>query len=117
MEAIADVSQGATGLSAETKEKLKTIDTDIHIQVFVTPTCPYCPGAVRMGHMMALENDHIRADMVEAQEFMSLSRKYGVMGVPRVVINEDTVFEGAVPEENYLSYVMQAAGMVQEKVG
>ena len=115
MESIANVSQTATELSETTREKLKNLDTDVHIQVFVTPTCPHCPGAVRMGHMMALENEHIKADMVEAQEFMELSRKYGVMGVPRVVINEDTVFEGSLPEENYLDYVLQAVGKVEEK--
>ena len=109
MESIADVSKGEAGLQDETKDKLKSINAPVHIQVFVTPTCPYCAGAVRMGHMMAMENKNIKADMVEAQEFMELSRKYGVMGVPRVVINEDTVFEGALPEENYLSYVLQAA--------
>ncbi len=115
MEGIADVSQRATELSQETKDKLKSITSDVHIQVFVTPTCPYCPGAVRMGHMMALENEHITADMVEAQEFMTLSRKYGVMGVPRVVINEDTVFEGSLPEENYLEYVLSAVNKTAEK--
>ena len=38
----------------------------MHIQVFVTPTCPYCPAAVRMGHSLAIASDMIQADMVES---------------------------------------------------
>lgn len=38
IEAIRDVSWKETGLSAATKERLKDVEKDIHIQVFVTPT-------------------------------------------------------------------------------
>ena len=48
-----------------------------------------------MAHRLALENDAIRGDMVEAIEFPQLAVKYGVMGVPKVVINEEVEFEGA----------------------
>lgn len=46
LEAIVDVSKGTTNLSEETKRKLKSIDKPVHIQVFVTLTCPYCPLVV-----------------------------------------------------------------------
>ena len=42
---IIDVSQVQTRLTESTKQKLKAIDKPVHIQVFITPTCPYCPGA------------------------------------------------------------------------
>lgn len=35
---LLDVSQGKSGLSDESTEALQTIDKDLHIQVFVTPT-------------------------------------------------------------------------------
>lgn len=38
IEDIIDVSQGEVELTAESKESLKTVDKDVHIQVFVTPT-------------------------------------------------------------------------------
>src|SRR5690606_36762162 len=71
---------------------------DVHLQVFVTPTCPYCPRAVVLAHAMAIASDRVRADMVEATEFPHLSMKYNVMGVPRTVINDREFVEGAVPE-------------------
>ncbi|MGC8567997.1 MAG: protein disulfide oxidoreductase [Candidatus Micrarchaeia archaeon] len=109
IEDIIDASRGETRLSNTTKEKLKSINKDINIKVFVTPTCPYCPIAVRLAHQFALENSKIRGCMIEAIEFQELSEKYGVMGVPKVVINDKVSFEGAVPEETFLEYVLQAA--------
>jgi len=35
---IVDVSRGTGGLSPETEAYLKSLDTDVHLQVFVTPT-------------------------------------------------------------------------------
>ena len=64
VEAIIDVSKGKTSLSQNTKEALRIIRKDIHIQVFVTPTCPYCPVAVRLGHQFALECDRVTTDMI-----------------------------------------------------
>ena len=39
------------------KEKLKELSRPVHIQVFVTLTCPYCPRAVRTAHQMAVESE------------------------------------------------------------
>ncbi len=104
------VSSRESGLSADTKALLAELSDDLHLQVFVTPTCPYCPRAVRLAHMMALESDRVKGDMVEAIEFPHLSNKYQVMGVPRTVINEDTFLEGAAPEAMLMDKVREALG-------
>lgn len=88
----------AVELSDETRAFLDSLKEDVHLQVFVTPTCPYCPRAVVLAHAMAIASDRVRADMVEATEFPHLSMKYNVMGVPRTVINDREFVEGAVPE-------------------
>jgi glutaredoxin-like protein len=106
IEAIINVSKGTTNLSEETKQKLKSIDKSVHIQVFVTLTCPYCSIVTGIAHKFAIENDLIQADMIEAGEFPHLAQKYSVMGVPKVVINEQTEFVGALPEENFLQQVL-----------
>jgi glutaredoxin-like protein len=115
IEAILDVSKGKTELSQKTREALKTIDKDIHLQVFVTPTCPYCSLAVRLGHQFALESPRIRADMVESTEFPHLAHKYNVYGVPRTVINENIFIDGAVPEETVLENVLKALNYEGQK--
>ncbi|HEX9902973.1 MAG TPA: thioredoxin family protein [Acidobacteriota bacterium] len=108
IEAMVDVSRGETSLSAKTKEALHALDTSIHLQVFVTPTCPYCSISVRLAHQFALESPLIRADMVEATEFPHLSNRFNVMGVPKTVINETAFIEGALPEDRFLDEVLKA---------
>ena len=108
IEDIAMVSSGESGLSDATKTYLAGLTEPLHLQVFVTPTCPHCPPAVRLAHMMAMESELVVGDMVEAMEFPHLSQKYQVMGVPRTVINEDTFMEGAAPEAMLMGKVREA---------
>ncbi len=113
VEAIVDVSRGVTDLKPEVKEQLARLDRDVHIQVFATPTCPYCPRAVRTAHQMAVESDHIRADAVEITEFPQLASRYLVRGVPKVILNDSAAFEGAVSPEVFAAHVLRAAGIGQ----
>ncbi len=59
---------------------------------------------------MAIESEHVIADVVEASEFPQMSQKYRVMGVPKIVVNEKTQFVGALPEDRYLKEVIKAVG-------
>lgn len=106
IETIVNVSKGSTNLSEETKQKLRSIDRPVHIQVFVTLTCPYCPMVTGLANKFAIENDLIHADMIEIDEFPHLAQKYNIMGVPKVVINEQNEFLGVLPEENFLQQIL-----------
>ncbi len=108
IEDIMMISGGESGLSETTKEYVAALSEPVHLQVFVTPTCPYCPQAVRLAHQLAMESDLITGDMVEAIEFPHLSTKYQVQGVPRTVINESTHQEGAAPEALLLARLKEA---------
>jgi glutaredoxin-like protein len=100
------VSSGDSDLSDVNKQTVRQIEKPVHLQVFVTPTCPYCPGAVRLAHQMAFENPKVIGDMVEATEFPHLVQRYGVRGVPRTVINETEAIEGALPEKQFILRVL-----------
>ncbi|MDX1613419.1 MAG: thioredoxin family protein [Candidatus Promineifilaceae bacterium] len=108
VEDILMVATGESGLGEATRQWAAGLTEPLHLQVFVTPTCPYCPRAVLLAHQLAVESDLIRADMVEATEFPHLSMKYQVMGVPRTVINETVHMEGAAPEGLLLNKLQEA---------
>jgi len=108
LEAIINVSSEVTGLSDKMKGQLKSLKKPVHIQVFVTPTCPYCTQAALIAYQLAIENENITADVVEISEFPHLVQKYNVMGVPKVVINENHVFEGALPEHLFIEHVLNS---------
>ncbi len=105
---IINVSKGSTNLSEDAKEKLRSIAKPVHIQVFVTLTCPYCPIAAGLAHKFAIESDMVRSDVIDVSEFSHMGQKYSVMGVPKIVINEQTELVGAIPEAQFVAHVVQA---------
>jgi glutaredoxin-like protein len=109
LDSIKTAAAGQAELMPETMTFLGGLKKPLHIQVFVTPTCPYCPRAVVLSHRLAVASDMVTADMVEATEFPHLAQKYSVMGVPRSVINETVHQEGAAPEPMFLEQLKQAA--------
>jgi len=117
VETILDLSRQETGLEPEALAALESLSDDIHIQVFVTPTCPYCPGAVRTAYRLAQEHERIRADGVEVVEFPYLATRYHVRGVPMVVINEQVSFVGARSDTYFAEKILEAAGMEKTEEG
>ncbi len=107
LEDIVDVGRADSGLSEATRQALQAIDKPLHVQVFVTPTCPHCPGAVRLAHKMAIENPYITADMIEATEFPQLSMQYNVRGVPRTIVDGRMSIEGNVPESEFVGRIIR----------
>lgn len=104
------VSKRESGLDEKTRAFLKGLTQPLHLQVFVTPTCPYCPQAVLLAHQMAMENPQmIIAEGVEATEFPELANQFNVRGVPQTVINAGKgMVVGAVPEQNLVAEIMRA---------
>jgi alkyl hydroperoxide reductase subunit F len=108
LSSIMMASTGHSGLEPEMEEMVKAIDKDVHIQVIVTLTCPYCPKMVHVAHQFAFVNDHVTADMVESSEFPQVVQLYGVFGVPKTVINETHMIDGAVPAANLYLEVLKS---------
>lgn len=99
VEDIRLASSARSGLAQRTVDVLSRLTEPLHIQVFVTPSCPYCPRAVLLAHRMAIASDMVTADAIDATVFPELAARYGVRGVPRTVANGVVHVEGAVPEE------------------
>ncbi|MDA3847230.1 MAG: thioredoxin family protein, partial [Vallitaleaceae bacterium] len=87
--AILETGGASEEVPAELAARIAKIDKPINIKVFVTLSCPHCPGAVQTAHKLAMLNKNVNAEMVEAQTFMELSQKHGVSGVPKIVINDE----------------------------
>jgi predicted DsbA family dithiol-disulfide isomerase len=60
---------------------------------------------------MAIESSHVSADIIEVSEFPDVAQRYQVRGVPKIIVNEQTSIEGALPEAQFLSKVMEAASL------
>lgn len=108
-EAVINVSRGKTDLSDKTKTILADVKAPVHIQVFVTLTCPHCAMAAAVAHKLAIESSMISADVIDSNEFPTLAQKYAVIGVPKIIINEKVEFMGAFSEDLFAEHVVLGA--------
>lgn len=63
---------------------------------------------MRLAQRFAMENEHIRADAIEASEFPELSSLYRVYAVPKTVVNGTASIEGSLPEGFFLDRILEA---------
>ena len=105
---IVDVSRGQPPLAEATISAIRAIATPVHLQVFVTPACPYCPKAARIAHQMAMANPLVLAEVIEVNEFPALSERYRVQTVPKTIINDRIEFVGPLSEAKVLAAVQEA---------
>ena len=108
IESLKSVSRGATRLSVNTRKELRRVNRPLHLQVFVTPGSEVSAGMALLAHSMAVESAQITADVIEAEEFPDLTRRYGVRQVPLTIINEIATVNGMVSENDLLDKVIQA---------
>lgn len=64
-----------------------------------------------LANRMAMASPNVNARTIEASEFPDLSRRFGVQGVPRTVVNEEGAFVGALPEAQFVAAVLELAGV------
>lgn len=105
LSAILDVSGSKFEISPEVLKRIENIQKDVNIKVFVTLTCPHCPGAVQSAHRIAMLNKHVTGEMIEAQTFYELSQKFNVSGVPKIIINDTLELVGNQPLDAFLDQI------------
>jgi thioredoxin reductase (NADPH) len=104
IDTIIMVSHQNSFLSKESKEMISNLKEPRHIQVFVTLSCPYCPGQVLNAFKTAIERpDLVFAEAVDSMENNDLAQKYNVGAVPHTIINGTTISRGFEPEQRFVS--------------
>jgi glutaredoxin-like protein len=107
-DAILIVGGGDPGLTADSLARLATLSRPVHVQVFSTPTCVYCPRAVALAHRLAVASPLISATAYSVVEFPDLIRRHRVTGVPKIVVDTGVELLGAQPEGAMVDAVLTA---------
>lgn len=107
IEAILMVSRGQSNLSQSSKNMLAELQDPRHVQVFVNPSCPYCPGQVINAFKAAVEKPLlVRSECVETAENPELAMQFAVGSVPQTVINQELFLLGLEPEERFIAELL-----------
>lgn len=76
------------------RQRIQRIDKKVNIKILVSLSCTMCPDLVVAAQHMAAVSDNITAEVYDIQHFEALKKKYNVMSVPCMVINDEHVFFG-----------------------
>lgn len=108
IETILLASSARSDLDPQLSAALAPLAAPVRLQVFSTPTCPYCPGMALLAAQMALESELVRADLYDATEFPELVRAHNISGVPKTIINGAFSIDGAVPGHLLIESMLRA---------
>lgn len=108
VETVIEASKQKAALGPDVAKQLKKLKDNASIVVYVTLTCPYCPGVVRAAYRLALASAHIEASAVELSEFPRLAQRLGIRAVPFTVINDRVAVPGAVDEAKLIELVLRS---------
>jgi len=104
VEIIMRASTGQSGLGEASRQRLKDLEEKRQVKIFVSPTCPYCPGQVGNAFRCAIERpDLVAAVCVDSTQHAALAEQYRVGSVPQTVINDTLTDLGFMAEERFVT--------------
>ncbi len=87
--ALMMVSTGKSFLSETSRQMLGQLGDRREVKVFVSQTCPYCPGQCLNAIKSAVEKpDLVGVECIETAENQDYAKQYGVGSIPHTVYND-----------------------------
>ena len=93
----------------EVNQKLKQLDKQTQLKIFISTSCPYSLPVAKLGLKLAVASNKIHVDIIDAIEFLGVAEKYKVRGIPITVVNEKQSFYGALDYEEYVDHILEMA--------
>lgn len=101
VEGIVELSASRPSLSPRATEALATVRRKANIKIFVLPTCHFCPIVAKHAYRAAIGSKNVSVDVIDTQAFPDLAARHSVMGVPKVVLNDNLDITGAMGEAEF----------------
>lgn len=76
------------------RKEISELKKQVDMKILVSLSCTMCPDLVTACQRIAALNENIRAEAYDLRHFEKLKKRYNVMSVPCLIINDDNVFFG-----------------------
>lgn len=93
-----DISRGLV-------RKIQKLDKKTNIKVCVSLACHHCPKVVVACQRLAVLNDNIETEMIDANLYKDLIEQYKIERVPVIIVNDREVFIGPKTIEEMIDIV------------
>ena len=92
-------------VDAQIMERIHAIKKPLHIKILVTLACSMCPDLVIAAQKIAAENPQVTAEIYDVMLYPSYQKRYKVMSVPCLVVNDEHVAFGRKTLPELLDYL------------
>lgn len=92
--ALYNVSGPGQTLDNSILEKINKINKKINLKIAVSLSCSLCPEVVVNAQRLAIENKNITSEMIDIFSFDSIKKRFSLMGVPALIVNDKEVYFG-----------------------
>lgn len=84
-------------------KKIQKLNKKNNIKVCVSLACHHCPGVVAACQRIAILNENIEAEMIDAALYENLVKEYKIERVPFIIINDQESHMGAKAIEDIVT--------------
>lgn len=95
----------------DVRRVLGHLDHDVKIRVFVESDCPLCRPVAETAIGLALESRFVSTDVIVADDYPALIKKYNIKKLPMTIFGENLQMEGHVSETEFLEMIFEAEGI------
>ncbi|BBG23501.1 thioredoxin family protein [Sulfuracidifex tepidarius] len=106
LNALVRTSNGLIHLEEKEREIASNLAGDV--KLFVTPDCTKCPVAAELLYQVAIMNDKVKLEVIDSSVYDELAKKFRVMSVPKVVVNDKAEVPGGFPPDILLKMILKA---------
>ena len=114
LECINGCSVGKVWFPDEIRKTLRLLERVVQIRVFVEADCVQCRPMAETAIGLALESEFVSTEIICADDFPELIKKYKVKTLPLILFGENIRREGHVTEDEFLEMIFKAEGLKQE---
>lgn len=108
--ALYNVAGPGQTLNDEIKAKAAKITAGVNLKVGVSLTCTKCPETVQSAQRIAIENPNVETEVIDVFGFQEFKKRYDIMSVPALVMNDKDLFFGQKDIPALLDDVLEKLG-------
>lgn len=86
-------------------EKIKAMSKLTNLKVCISLSCQLCPDVVVAAQRIAMLNPNIETEMIDTSLFPDIRKKYKIMSVPAIIVNDDKIHFGAKKMDEILDLI------------
>jgi hypothetical protein len=103
---LADSPVSVDRIAASLQGQLDKIKVPAFLKSYITPTCPFCPAAVKQLLAMAQSNEFIQLTIIDASLFPKMAEVDHIQSTPTVLLDDQFRWTGSIQLSELLDMIV-----------